>query len=77
MAILKIDTRAGVGTKIAWPRRANGPSQIHSLDYLQRLQCHRCLMDDELKVVLTFLLIAFIAVVIIALVKVINPTWML
>jgi hypothetical protein len=34
-------------------------------------------MDDELKVVLAFLLIAFIAVVILALVKVINPAWML
>jgi hypothetical protein len=34
-------------------------------------------MDDELKVVLTLSLIAFIAVVIIALVKVINPAWML
>jgi hypothetical protein len=34
-------------------------------------------MDDELKVVLSLLLIAFIAVVIIALVKVMNPAWML
>ena len=34
-------------------------------------------MDDELKVVLALLLIAFIAVVIITLVKVINPAWML
>jgi hypothetical protein len=34
-------------------------------------------MDDELKVVLAFLLIAFIAAVIIVLVKVINPAWML
>ena len=34
-------------------------------------------MDDELKVVLALSLIAFIAAVIIALVKVINPAWML
>jgi hypothetical protein len=34
-------------------------------------------MDDELKVVLALLLIAFIAAVILALVKVINPSWML
>jgi hypothetical protein len=34
-------------------------------------------MDDELKVALSLLLIAFIAVVIIALVKVMNPAWML
>lgn len=34
-------------------------------------------MDDELKVVLTLLLIAFSAVVIIVIVKVINPAWML
>jgi hypothetical protein len=34
-------------------------------------------MDDELKVMLTLLLIAFIAAAIIALVKVMNPTWML
>jgi hypothetical protein len=33
-------------------------------------------MDDELKVVLAFLLIAFIAAVIIAFVKVTNPAWM-
>ena len=34
-------------------------------------------MDDELKVLLSLLLIAFIAAVILALVKVINPAWML
>jgi hypothetical protein len=34
-------------------------------------------MDDELKVVLALLLIAFIAAAIIAFVKVINPAWML
>ena len=50
---------------------------LASIDYLQRLQCHRCIMDDELKVVLALLLIAFIAAVILALVKVINPAWML